>query len=310
MNNLEIRSIQADKQDINLVIKIHDTCFSHEPNFINNTDNITFIRNLKKGGIIDINKNDIVIYTDTTIGKIHPYAKKNIALMIESQELHRPYYDYIEKNNKLFDLVLTFDKKLLDRGENFRLNLYGTTWLNEIYRNIWSKSKICSFIISNKKITSGHRLRHIIVNSLQYNNINFIDIYGGNHKPLQFTQTQAFDKDHNSQHISNQKILGLKDYMFSIVIENCKENYYFTEKIIDCFLSGTIPIYYGCPAIGNFFNQKGILTFDNPNECFNIIKNLTNEKYYEMMPYINENFEKAKKYTTYKINEDEIIKIL
>ena len=230
--------------------------------------------------------------------------------MVESQELHRPYYNYIEKNNHLFDLVLTFDKKLLDKGENFRLNLYGTTWLNEIYRNIWTKSKMCSFIISNKQITSGHKLRHVIAYLLKSNNINFIDIYGGNHLPLQFTKTKAFDKDHNPKHISNQKILGLKDYMFSIVIENCKEDYYFTEKLIDCFLSGTIPIYYGCPSIGKFFNEKGILTFDNPSDCVNIIQKLTNDKYYDMMPYIKENFEMAQKYTNYIINEEEILNIL
>ena len=74
-----------------VTIKIHDICFSHEPNFIENTDKITFIRNLKEGGIININKNDIVIYTDLCIGQINLLSKKNIALMVESQELHRPY---------------------------------------------------------------------------------------------------------------------------------------------------------------------------------------------------------------------------
>ena len=74
-------------------------------------------------------------------------------------------------------MVLTFDKKLLDKGENYGLNLYGTTWLHESYRHIWTKSKICSLIISNKKLTSGHKLRHIIVELIQKQSINFIDIY-------------------------------------------------------------------------------------------------------------------------------------
>ena len=39
------------------------------------------------------------------------------------------------------------------------------------------------------------------------------------------------------------KIDGLKDYRFSVVIENCKRDYWFTEKLIDCFVTGTIPIY-------------------------------------------------------------------
>jgi hypothetical protein len=290
-----------------MIIKIIDNLFSHEPTFISDTSNIYFIRNTIPNGNIIINRDDIVIYTDTSLTKINSLAKKNIALMIESQELHRQYYDYIEKNNNLFDLVLTFDKKLLDRGENFRLNLYGTTWLNEEYINIWSKTQICSLILSNKKNTIGHKLRHIIAFLIQQKNINFIDIYGGKYNHLPFTTTRAFQPDHSPRHISNKKILALKEYMFSIVIENCKEDYYFTEKLIDCFLSGTIPIYYGCPSIGNFFNEKGILAFSNPKECFDIIHSLTKEKYDEMYPFIKENFEKAQNYTKFKINEQYII---
>ena len=98
--------------------------------------------------------------------------------------------------------------------------------------------------------------------------------------------------------------------MFSIVIENCKEDYYFTEKLIDCFLTGTVPIYYGCPSIAKFFNEKGILSFSNPKECFDIITTLTKEKYDEMLPFIKENFEKAQGYTKFKINEKHIVELL
>ena len=39
---------------------------------------------------------------------------------------------------------------------------------------------------------------------------------------------------------------GLCDYMFSVAIEN--SNQYFSEKLLDCFLTGTIPIYYATPS--------------------------------------------------------------
>lgn len=290
-------------------VKILDNLVSHEPKFITDSSNIHFIRNTIPNGTIIINEGDIVIYTDQLINRIHPKAKKNIALMIESQEYHRAYYNYIEKNNNLFDLVLTFDKKLLDKGENYRLNLYGTTWLNELYRKLWAKTKMCSLILSNKKITSGHKLRHVISFLIQQQNLKFIDIYGGQYRALPFTTTTPFSTDHSHSHISNKKILALKDYMFSIVIENCKEDYYFTEKIIDCFLSGTVPIYYGCPSISKFFNEKGIITFSNPKECFDIIHSLTKEKYDELYPFIKENFEKAQNYTKFKINEEPIMEL-
>ena len=287
-----------------LVIKLCDTMVAHEPNFIQNTDTITFVRG-------DIHPDDIVIYSDSSLEKRHPSAKTNIAWLFESPELHRRYYNYIEKHNNLFDLVLTFDKELLDRGENFRFNVYGTTWLHETYRNIWEKSKMCSFILSHKQSSSGHKLRHVIANLITRDaSLDHIDIYGGNYKSLPFSETKAFAADHSPQHISNQKILALKDYRFSIVIENCKEDYYFTEKIIDCFLSGVVPIYYGCPSIGDFFNTRGMLMFDTQDECLDILQTLSSDTYNTMLPYIKENYETAQKYATFKFNEEEIMKTI
>ena len=65
------------------------------------------------------------------------------------------------------------------------------------------------------------------------------------------------------------------DYRFSIVIENCKRDYWFTEKLIDCLRTGTIPIYWGCPSIGDFFDIRGFILFDDINDLENILNNLT-----------------------------------
>ena len=227
--------------------------------------------------------------------------------MVESPEIHKQYYKYIEQNNKLFDMVLTFSKKLLDKGENYKFNAYGTTWIHETYRNIYTKSKLCSLILSNKIQTSGHVLRHNVASILINTNI---DKYGAGYKQLPHLTTRNFDKDHCGAGISNQKILGLKDYMFSIVIENCKEDYYFTEKLVDCFLTGTIPIYYGCPSIHNFFNGNGILSFTTLDECLQILSTLSDKIYKELLPYVKENFEIAKRYTHFTIDETHIVNIM
>ena len=58
------------------------------------------------------------------------------------------------------------------------------------------------------------------------------------------------------------------------------KDYYFTEKLLDCFLSGTIPIYWGCPSIGDFFNTKGMIIFDDLLELKDKLKMCTKE-YYE-----------------------------
>jgi len=292
------------------VIKIKDDLCSHEPHFYHDTKHFTFHRNIIEGGDITIDPGDVVIYTDTSLEKRDSNAKTNIALLIESPEYHRRYYDYIEHNNHLFDMVLTFSKKLLDKGENYRFNAYGTTWLHESYRNIWEKSKLGSMIISNKSTTIGHRLRHEIANMIsnQPDRPN-IDIYGGNYNYMPYMTSKAYDPDHCGAHITNGKIVGLKEYMFSIVVENCKEDYYFSEKLIDCFLSGTVPIYYGCPSISRFFNANGILSFDTKEECMDIIRIITPEKYNKMLPYIKENYVIAQEYDKFKIDESNLLNL-
>ena len=293
------------------LIKIKDNCTSHSPSSIQNSDIITYERNITDfSGYIEINDGDVVIYTNNFLDKIVPNTKLNIAFLFENKEITPNDFDYISKNNKNCDLVLTHDKSLLDRGENFKLNPYGTCWMHDDYINIWDKSKLCSMIMSDKNWTSGHRLRHTILDMIKDNDFNSIDMYGGKFNNLPFVTANAFHPECSVRDISNKKINGLKDYQFSIVIENTKEDYYFTEKLIDCFLTGTVPIYYGCPSIGEFFDTKGILAFTTIEECKEILDNLTSNLYESIKPHIEINFQKAQKYKNVIIEEKYILELL
>ena len=292
-------------------IKLKDGTCNHAPSFIEDSDFIHYIKNLtpNTNGDVNVNEGDIVMYTNLFQKHIDPKAKYNIALMMEGQECHRSYYDYISNNNNKFDLVLTFDKTLLDRGENFALNLYGTCWLHDSYINLWDKSKMCSMVTSNKIETSGHRFRHIITNYIVNNHIN-IDIYGGKYINLPYMTTSAFTYEHSGRHISNCKINALKDYMFSITIENSKEDYMFTEKLIDCFLTGTVPIYYGCPSISKFFNINGIIVINTLMDLISVLSTITSDLYNNMKPYIEENYNIAQQYKNFNINEKAILQMI
>ena len=298
-----------------VVVTIIDKMVSHEPLFFSDTPQLTFVKNKP------VQNGSVVIYTDESLAEKRPLPTphKAVALLLESPEYHRRFYDYIAQNNQLFDLVLTFDKTLLDRGENFRLNLFGTTWLNTAYRQLWPKTKFCSLILSNKRQTSGHKLRHDIAERLTATTATAtttttknIDIYGPEYIKLPFSTTKPHAPDHSPTHLSNQKILALKDYRFSVVIENCRADYYFTEKLIDAFLTGTVPLYYGCPSIGQFFNSQGMLTFSTAAECHALLTTLQSgtkaqDMYAALRPYIMDNFERAQKYTKFIINAEPIL---
>jgi hypothetical protein len=289
-----------------ITIKLKDELAAHEPSFFNtkNQNKIKISRD-------DIEEGDIVIYTNQNFKHIDSRALKNIAFICESYDYHKRYYDWIKLNHEKFDLVLTWNKELLELNPNkFKLQLFGTTWMNEKYRKIYEKNKLCSIIASNKKVTSGHKLRHIIIDYLIQNNINTIDFYGGRFNNLPYMNTNGHTEEHSGQHESNQKINALKDYRFTICILSSKSDYEFDEKLIDCFLTGTVPIFWGCPSIHKFFNVKGMLIFNTLQECINIINTLTIEKYTGMLPYIKENFKTAKKYSRFKFNEDVIIECI
>ena len=48
----------------------------------------------------------------------------------------------------------------------------------------------------------------------------------------------------------------LSSYKFSLAMENTKADGYLSEKIIDSFMSGNIPIYYGDYLLDEFINPK------------------------------------------------------
>lgn len=55
-----------------------------------------------------------------------------------------------------------------------------------------------------------------------------------------------------------------KKYKFALCFENCSYPGYCTEKIVQAFAAGTVPIYWGDPMIEETFNEKA---FVNCNGC-------------------------------------------
>ncbi len=55
-------------------------------------------------------------------------------------------------------------------------------------------------------------------------------------------------------------------YKFSIAFENSSHSGYVTEKIVDAFAAGTIPIYWGDPGIEDYFNPKAFIHIKDRND--------------------------------------------
>jgi len=100
---------------------------------------------------------------------------------------------------------------------------------------------------------------------------------------------------------------------FHIACENQDMPNMYSEKLLDCFKTYTIPIYFGCTNIEKYFNPKGIMQFRTIEEFENIIHNLTPDMYNELLPFAKENYELAKPYwekNVFERIEDQIEKFL
>ena len=236
---------------------------------------------------------DFVILTDDTLSYVDfvkSQNKKVYAWILESPQVKPHAIHFIKQNYDKFDKIFTHNKELLELSDKCVIQTYGGCWIPKEERQIHQKTKSISFISSRKRSTEGHILRNKILDYYAVNEKD-IDIFGREINPI------------------DNKIQGLKDYKFSIVIENCREDFYFSEKLIDCLQTGTIPIYWGLPSIDKFFDSNGILTFDNITELFFIIEKINNNqiKYEDYLEGINNNFELSKKYL---LADDDIYNIL
>jgi hypothetical protein len=109
-----------------------------------------------------------------------------------------------------------------------------------------NKKKNLSWVTSDIKTLEGHILRMSFKDFLLQENLSF-DLYGRGFTPV------------------DDKFDGLYPYKYSIAIENYSCDDYWTEKITDCFLSWTMPVYYGAKSITKYFPEKSMILID-PND--------------------------------------------
>jgi|TARA_R110000803_G_scaffold42850_5_gene91686 hypothetical protein len=224
----------------------------------------------------DVSDNEeIVFYTDNDIHKVNTTGhKKRIAWLIEPYVKQSGNYKWVMENNHLFDYVLINEKSLLDKGDNFIYYPFGGCWIELENRKFHDKTKIVSIVCSHKKTVPDHYKRHELIQ--RYGDI--IDVMGRGYTPIDSITD------------------GLKDYAFHVAMENQRRDFHFSEKLINPIMTGTIPIYWGMPSIGDYFDTRGMIIMNDIDEFADIYNSLGTELYQKMLPYAKKNFETAKQY--------------
>jgi hypothetical protein len=140
------------------------------------------------------------------------------------------------------------------------------------------KTKLMSIMVSHKSYTIGHKYRHALVNYILKNNLP-IDIWGNGAKFYK----QRFPENNNIYGDFKSMAEMCENYIFTIAIENTSHEHYFTEKIVNPFMYHTIPLYWGCTKIEEYFPTYSIKLTGNINmDIITIGRVLKNPEYFRI----------------------------
>jgi hypothetical protein len=223
----------------------------------------------------DVIVSEHVFFTDNKLRDVDRSQYNNVkkvAWLLEPKGIDPGIYDWILENYHKFNNVLTFDREIISQINNGLFQPYGTYWVE---KDSPVKSSSVSMIASCKKEAIGHKIRHSIYNHFS----NCIDTFGT------ITGSRLVSKD-----------VGLSDFRFSFAVENCIQDGYFTEKILDCFATKTIPVYWGSRSVGEFFNNDGIIFIDDFESIESVINYLSEDVYNSKLGAIEDNFNKIDDY--------------
>jgi hypothetical protein len=127
------------------------------------------------------------------------------------------------------------------------------------------KKRPLSWVVGNCRDLPGHMKRLAFLRAVQAEQTLDIDLYG---RAVQYIE---------------DKWDGLAPYRYSIAAENTSWPDYWTEKIADCFLAWTVPIYYGCANLEKYFPADSFIRIDieKPAEAMQTIKRILREDDWE-----------------------------
>ena len=206
----------------------------------------------------------------------NPSADFNVLVQCEPPELYQAFAGMVYQAQSNFDLILTYDQRILELPQSVEFCPVGC-WIRpeEIKLN---KQDQITYLMSSKIYTNAHRLRFVILRRFGHlKRLGNFDFLMHRSPPRVPDKTQFYDRA-----------------KFNIACENQIIPNMYTEKLLDCFATRTVPIYFGCTNLDRYFDTRGVIQFWTIEQLENIIATLTPEDYESRLPYIEENYQRAR----------------
>jgi hypothetical protein len=202
-----------------------------------------------------------------------------IAWIMEPPCINKRHWEFMNEvsNRGEFDHILTYSMEHVEKWKNAVWYPGGGSMMYKKEWQIYDKTKNIMMVASDKNSAPGHQLRHTIA---VYPGL---EVIGKGYKPFP----------------EHERAKYYKDYRFQIYVQNMVMEDMWGDRLIDCFLTGTVPIVWGGHFLHKYFNKHGYLTFNTIEDLcthLDVINESGEVMYKHMMPYIRDNFKRAKKF--------------
>jgi hypothetical protein len=250
------------------------------------------------------------IYLLTDVNEYYDPNMKTIFVQMEPEAI-QPLELYLMYNHNKYTYIITFNENILRICPNARPYIVATAWitLDEVKTiDITKKRFEVSSVFGNKLTTVGHNFRrNIFLNRDMFKSIPCNFFLSCNADFVNEEEKANIKKCH-----PDTKFDLFKESQFHLVIENSRQTNYFTEKLLDTLITYTIPIYYGCPNIDEFFDTSGwiILETDTLAELEYKLGNIDELYYTRYLETVLKNQKKAVEWMDLYTNLNNVFKQL
>jgi hypothetical protein len=205
----------------------------------------------------------------------NPQADFNVLVQCEPPELYQAFAGMVKEAYHKFDLILSYDNRILELPNAQEFCPVGS-WINPDI--VLDKQDQITYLMSSKIYTNAQRMRFVIMR--RYGHVKHIG-------PFEFFM-----------HRSPPRVPSKEPFYvrakFNIACENQIIPNMYTEKLLDCFVTRTVPIYYGCTNLERYFDTRGVIQFWTIEQLEHILATLTPDDYESRLPYIEANYQRAR----------------
>ncbi len=213
--------------------------------------------------------------------------KGKVPIVARSYDPHSPVKTSPEYLAHHHDLVLTYNKAVLG-GPEFQYHLLAfDNYLVGPWDGPVRRKYLCCMILGNKfredqPLRKGyevfasphHGIQNIYAERDRFAGIRDIHIYGGGwprELPNYYGTLNPFDRKYDMA----------RRYRFSIALENAEAQTYISEKILDSFLTCTVPVYLGAPNVREYIPAGTFIDAREHSDYGELVQHLRDMSHHE-----------------------------